>query len=135
MNYKVLSVGSTLFFSFLFLIFSQQIQAQDKIAHVSKPEIEINYLGASDQFLNFEIKIPLEVANKLVFKITDENGVELFREFINGKSYNKTIMVTRDNYEQLDFVTITSAAQVTKKSYFIKSENVEILKVSSKLTR
>jgi hypothetical protein len=135
MNYKVLSVGSTLFFSFLFLIFSQQIQAQDKIAHVSKPEIEINYLGASDQFLNFEIKIPLEVANKLVFKIADENGVELFREFINGKSYNKTIMVTRDNYEQLDFVTITSAAQVTKKSYFFKSENVEILKVSSKLTR
>lgn len=132
MNYKVLSVGSTLFFSFLFLIFSQQIKAQDKIAHVSKPEIEINYLGASDQFLNFEIKIPLEVANKLVFKITDENGVELFREFINGKSYNKTIMVTRDNYEQLDFVTITSAAQVAKKSYFIKSENVEILKVSSK---
>jgi len=135
MNYKVLSVGSTLFFSFLFLIFSQQIQAQDKIAHVSKPEIEINYLGASDQFLNFEIKIPLEVANKLVFKIADENGVELFREFINGKSYNKTIMVTRDNYEQLDFVTITSAAQVTKKSYFFKSENDEILKVSSKLTR
>jgi len=43
-------------------------------------------------------------------------------------------MVVRDNYEQLDFVTSTLHNQV-KKSYFIKSENIERLKVYSTLTR
>jgi hypothetical protein len=108
--------------------------AQEKFLNVSKSEIEINYLGADNEFLSFEVKIPQSLANKLVFRIIDENGNELFREFINGKSFNKTIMVVRDNNEQLDFVTSTLHNQV-KKSYFIKSENVEKLIVFSKLTR
>jgi hypothetical protein len=135
MNRKVLSIGNFLIFSFFLLIFSNQIAAQDKLVLVSKPEVEINYLGANEQYLNFEVKIPFDLANKLVFKITDENGVELFREFVNGKAYNKTIMVTRENYGQLDFVTISSTAQVNKKSYFIKSENIEVVNVTSKVTR
>ena len=134
MNYKVLSIGSSLFFSFLCLIFFNQVSAQEKLSKISKAEIEINYLGSDNEFLSFEVKIPQSLANKLVFRIMDENGNELFREFINGKSFNKTIMVARDNNEQLDFVTSTLHNQV-KKSYFIKSENIEKLIVSSKLTR
>ncbi len=134
MNYKVLSIGSSLFFSFLCLIFFNQVSAQEKLLKISKSEIEINYLGSDNEFLSFEVKIPQSLANKLVFRIMDENGNELFREFINGKSFNKTIMVARDNNEQLDFVTSTLHNQV-KKSYFIKSENIEKLIVSSKLTR
>jgi len=134
MNHKVLSIGSSLFFTFLCLIFSNQLDAQEKFLNISKAEIEINYLGADNGFLSFEVKIPQSLANKLVFRIIDENGNELFREFINGKSFNKTIMVVRDNYEQLDFVTSTLHNQV-KKSYFIKSENIERLKVYSTLTR
>jgi len=134
MNYKVLSIGSSLFFSFLCLIFFNQVSAQEKLLKISKAEIEINYLGSDNEFLSFEVKIPQSLANKLVFRIIDENGNELFREFINGKSFNKTIMVARDNNEQLDFVTSTLHNQV-KKSYFIKSENIEKLIVSSKLTR
>ena len=134
MNHKVLSIGSSLFFTFLCLIFSNQLDAQEKFLNISKAEIEINYLGANNEFLSFEVKIPQSLANKLVFRIIDENGNELFREFINGKSFNKTIMVVRDNYEQLDFVTSTLHNQV-KKSYFIKSENIERLKVYSTLTR
>lgn len=134
MNHKVLSIGSSLFFTFLCLIFSNQLDAQEKFLNISKAEIEINYLGANNEFLSFEVKIPQSLANKLVLRIIDENGNELFREFINGKSFNKTIMVVRDNYEQLDFVTSTLHNQV-KKSYFIKSENIERLKVYSKLTR
>jgi hypothetical protein len=134
MNRKFLSISISLFFSFLCLIFSNQLFAQEKFLNVSKSEIEINYLGADNEFLSFEVKIPQSLANKLVFRIIDENGNELFREFINGKSFNKTIMVVRDNNEQLDFVTSTLHNQV-KKSYFIKSENVEKLIVSSKLTR
>ncbi|MCF8339546.1 MAG: hypothetical protein K9I82_01080 [Chitinophagaceae bacterium] len=134
MNYKVLSIGSSLFFSFLCLIFFNQVSAQEKLLKISKSEIEINYLGSDNEFLSFEVKIPQSLANKLVFRIMDENGNELFREFINGKPFNKTIMVARDNNEQLDFVTSTLHNQV-KKSYFIKSENIEKLIVSSKLTR
>jgi hypothetical protein len=134
MNHKVLSIGSSLFFTFLCLIFSNQLDAQEKFLNISKAEIEINYLGANNEFLSFEVKIPQSLANKLVLRIIDENGNELFREFINGKSFNKTIMVVRDNYEQLDFVTSTLHNQV-KKSYFIKSENIERLKVYSTLTR
>ena len=134
MNRKFLSISISLFFSFLCLIFSNQLFAQEKFLNVSKSEIEINYLGADNEFLSFEVKIPQSLANKLVFRIIDENGNELFREFINGKSFNKTIMVVRDNNEQLDFVTSTLHNQV-KKSYFIKSENVEKLIISSKLTR
>jgi hypothetical protein len=134
MNRKFLSISISLFFSFLCLIFSNQLFAQEKFLNVSKSEIEINYLGADNEFLSFEVKIPQSLANKLVFRIIDENGNELFREFINGKSFNKTIMVVRDNNEQLDFVTSTLHIQV-KKSYFIKSENVEKLIVFSKLTR
>lgn len=134
MNYKVLSIGSSLFFSFLCLIFFNQVSAQEKLLKISKAEIEINYLGSDNEFLSFEVKIPQSLANKLVFRIMDENSNELFREFINGKSFNKTIMVARDNNEQLDFVTSTLHNQV-KKSYFIKSENIEKLIVSSKLTR
>jgi hypothetical protein len=134
MNHKVLSIGSSLFFTFLCLIFSNQLDAQEKFLNISKAEIEINYLGANNEFLSFEVKIPQSLANKLVLRIIDENGNELFREFINGKSFNKTIKVVRDNYEQLDFVTSTLHNQV-KKSYFIKSENIERLKVYSKLTR
>ena len=134
MNRKFLSISISLFFSFLCLIFSNQLFAQEKFLNVSKSEIEINYLGADNEFLSFEVKIPQSLANKLVFRIIDENGNELFREFINGKSFNKTIMVVRDNNEQLDFVTSTLHNQV-KKSYFIKSENVEKLIVFSKLTR
>ena len=134
MNYKVLSIGSSLFFSFLCLIFFNQVSAQEKLSKISKAEIEINYLGSDNEFLSFEVKIPQSLANKLVFRIMDENGNELFREFINGKSFNKTIMVARDNNEQIDFVTSTLHNQF-KKSYFIKSENIEKLIVSSKLTR
>ena len=134
MNRKFLSISISLFFSFLCLIFSNQLFAQEKFLNVSKSEIEIKYLGADNEFLSFEVKIPQSLANKLVFRIIDENGNELFREFINGKSFNKTIMVVRDNNEQLDFVTSTLHNQV-KKSYFIKSENVEKLIVFSKLTR
>ena len=134
MNRTFLSISISLFFSFLCLIFSNQLFAQEKFLNVSKCEIEINYLGADNEFLSFEVKIPQSLANKLVFRIIDENGNELFREFINGKSFNKTIMVVRDNNEQLDFVTSTLHIQV-KKSYFIKSENVEKLIVFSKLTR
>ena len=134
MNRTFLSISISLFFSFLCLIFSNQLFAQEKFLNVSKSEIEINYLGADNEFLSFEVKIPQSLANKLVFRIIDENGNELFREFINGKSFNKTIMVVRDNNEQLDFVTSTLHNQV-KKSYFIKSENIEKLIVSSKLTR
>jgi len=134
MNHKVLSIGSSLFFTFLCLVFSNQLFAQEKCLDFSKVEIEINYLGSNNEFLSFEVKIPQSLANKLVFRIIDENGNELFREFIDGKSFNKTIMVVRDNYEQLDFVTSTLHNQV-KKSYFIKSENIERLKVYSTLTR
>jgi len=134
MNHKVLSIGSSLFFTFLCLIFSNQLFAQEKFLNISKAEIEINYLGANNEFLSFEVKIPQSLANKLVLRIIDENGNELFREFINGKSFNKTIKVVRDNYEQLDFITSTLHNQV-KKSYFIKSENIERLKVYSTLTR
>ena len=134
MNRTFLFISISLFFSFLCLIFSNQLFAQEKFLNVSKSEIEINYLGADNEFLSFEVKIPQSLANKLVFRIIDENGNELFREFINGKSFNKTIMVVRDNNEQLDFVTSTLHNQV-KKSYFIKSENVEKLIVFSKLTR
>jgi len=134
MNHKVLSIGSFLFFSFLCLIFSNHLFSKEKCLNFSTAEIEINYLGADNEFLSFEVKIPQSLANKLVFRIIDENGNELFREFINGKSFNKTIKVVRDNYEQLDFVTSTLHNQV-KKSYFIKSENIERLKVYSTLTR
>lgn len=134
MNRKFSSIGSTLIFSFLCLIFANQLQAQEKLNVILKVDIEINYVGSTNEFLSFEVKIPQSAANKLVFKITDENGVDLFREFVNGKAFNKTIMVAREQYEQLDFTTSSENIQV-KKSYFIKSEIVEKVNVTSKTTR
>jgi len=66
MNHKVLSIGSSLFFTFLCLIFSNQLDAQEKCLNISIAEIEINYLGANNEFLSFEVKIPQSLANKLV---------------------------------------------------------------------
>jgi hypothetical protein len=134
MNHKFSSIGITLILSFLSLIFANQSQGQEKINEVSKFDIEINYIGSTNEYLSFEVKIPQSVANRLVFKITDEDGVDLYREFINGKAYNKTILVARSHYEQLDFTTSSEKIQV-KKSYFIKSEIIEKVKVTSKTTR
>ncbi len=130
---KVKVVKNLLAFVLLAVVFSfvtVSASAEVPETQIEKPvSVEIRYTGSSSDFLDFTVAVRQTGDQKMVLRIKDENGQELYRENIGKRDFTKFIRVFRNDYSRLQFVVDTQDGQY-KKSFKIQSEILENVKVT-----
>ncbi len=82
---------------------------------------EISYVGNNSDFFKFEVNLKQPNSQKLLLRVLDENGIELYRETVISKEFSKLIKVTRNDYARLQFVVTGNGVNVVK-SFSINAE-------------
>jgi hypothetical protein len=131
MNVKVVrNLLLLVLFSAVFSFVTVSAYAELPVTKAEKSvSVEIKYTGSSPDFLNFSVAVHSTGNQKLVLRIKDENGHELYRENIGKRDFTKFIKVFRNDYSRLQFVVDTQDGQY-KKSFKIQSEILESINVT-----
>jgi hypothetical protein len=82
---------------------------------------DIRYVGNNSDFFKFEVNLKQLVGQKLLLRVLDENGMELYRETVNSKEFSKIVKVTRNDYARLQFI-VTGTGTSFSKSFSINAE-------------
>lgn len=96
---------------------AQSANTQPTIDNVTN----ISYVGNNSDFFKFEVNIKQPNSQKLLLRVLDENGIELYRESVISKEFSKLVKVTRNDYSRLQFVVSGNGTNVVK-SFSITAE-------------
>lgn len=129
MNTPILA--GTLFVSALFQVSQFPLLANEEYVAVQaeiQPVATIKYIGIQDEFYLFQVDYKQPSETRTTLRITDGNGVELFRTSFHEKVFSRRIKIAREGYKTLQFV-LDAKNQVISKTYAINSELVEKVEV------
>lgn len=87
----------------------------------SEATTDVKYVGNNSDYFKFDINVKQQASQKLLLRILDENGMELYRETANAKDFNKTVLIIRNDYPRLQFV-ITGNGISFVKNFSISAE-------------
>lgn len=117
-------------FSVIFSFVAVSASAEWPVIKTEKTvSVEIRYTGSSPDFLNFSVAVHSTGNQKIILRIRDEYGHELYRESIGKRDFTKFIKVFRNDYSRLQFVVDAQDSQY-KKSFKIQSEILEKINVT-----
>lgn len=97
---------------------SAQSSAIQQSAEISA---DIRYVGNNTDYFKFEVNLKQQNSQRLLLRILDENGIELYRETVNSKEFSKILKITRNDYARLQFI-VTGNGSSFKKSFSINAE-------------
>ncbi|MBY0536004.1 MAG: hypothetical protein K2P88_09150 [Chitinophagaceae bacterium] len=108
----VVAILSTVLFSTI----SVSAKAQEAAAVTTevKPELQVKFLGATGEYLYFEINTTQAEDIRSNLKIRNEAGNELFAETLFKKSATRKIKVAKGDVEKLEVVYNTFRGEVKK---------------------
>lgn len=117
-------------FTVIFSFVTVSVSAEWPVIKTEKiVSVEIRYTGSSPDFLNFAVSVHSTGNQKIILRIKDENGYELYRESIGKRDFTKLIKVFRNDHSRLQFVVDAQNSQY-KKSFKIQSEILESINVT-----
>ena len=115
-NFKAIGMFATI----SLLVFTsslQTVKAQSSAVTVvaeNKPDLQVKYLGASGEYLVFELSMQQADDTRSNLRIRNENGNELYSETMFLRTVVRRFKISRDEAEKLEFVFNTSKAEVKK---------------------
>lgn len=96
--------------------------AQSSNLQGSETSAEIKYVGNNVDFFKFEVNLKQQNNQRLLLRILDENGQELYRENVNTKEFSKIVKFTRTDYSRLHFIVTGNNGVNYSKSFTINTE-------------
>ncbi len=101
---------------------ASNVSAQSSaVQQISETATDIRYVGNNVDFFKFEVNLKQTGSQRLLLRVLDENGIELYREAVNAKEFSKLIKVTRNDYARLQFIVSGNETSYTK-SFSINAE-------------
>lgn len=117
-------------FAVVFSLISSVASAKDPVIKGDNAfSVEIKFAGSSPDFLNFAVAVRSTGNQKMMLRIKDEDGQELYRENIGTREFTKFVKVFRNDFSRLHFVVDGQDGQY-KKTFKIQSEILESIKVT-----
>lgn len=99
------------------------VNAQSSAIQASaETSTDIRYVGNNTDFFKFEVNLKQQNGQRLLLRVLDQNGVELYRETVNSKEFSKIVKVTRDDYERLQFIVTGNNGTSFAKSFAINAD-------------
>ena len=101
---------------------ASSVSAQSStIQQGTETSTDIKYVGNNTDFFNFEVNLKQQGNQKLLLRILDENGVELYYETVTTKEFSKVVKVPHNDYARLQFI-VTGKGTSYAKSFAINAE-------------
>ena len=131
LNFKAIGMISTI----VLLVFTtsslQSLNAQSVTTTVvteSKPDLQVKYIGATGEFLFFELTMQQSDDTRSNLRIRNEDGNELYSESVFQKTTVRKLKIAKDEAEKIEFVYSTPRGEA-KKTIAIKIKLQEAIEV------
>lgn len=80
----------------------------------AKPELQVKFLGATGEFLFFELSMQQSDDSRSNLRIRNENGNELYAETVFRKASVRKLKIAKDEAEKIEFVYNNTRGEVRK---------------------
>lgn len=94
----------------------------------SKPELEVKFLGATGEFLYFELSLNQLNDTRSQLRVRNEDGVELYAESVFSKSATRKLKIAKEDVEKLEFAYSNLKGEV-KRTFEVKIRFQEAIEV------
>lgn len=101
---------------------------------VTRPELQVKFLGAADEELFFEVSLHQPEEGRSHFRIRNENGQELFSQVLFRKQTTQKVKIAKGEAEKLEFLYSNLRHEV-KKSFGVRirlQEAIEVRDISQR---
>jgi len=94
----------------------------------TKPAMEVKFLGATGEFLYFELSLSQLNDTRSQLRVRNEDGVELYAESVFSKATTRKLKIAKEDVEKLEFAYSNLKGEV-KKTFEVKIRFQEAIEV------
>lgn len=130
MKFRVV-LATLIVFSVAASSFTTMVNANSVVVPVSadsKPSLDVKFLGATGEFLYFELSLAQLNDTRSQLRVRNENGVELYAENVFSKSTTRKLKIAKEDVEKLEFAYSNTKGEV-KKTFEVKIRFQEAIEV------
>ncbi len=111
-------------------LFSKEVNAQQPAKQVTETEgsLSVNYLGREDGYLAFAVILNNTPEKRSTLTISDHDGHEMFKEFINSPVFAKKMLFRPEDVEAVSFSMVTPGSRI-KKVFSVEHQFTETFQV------
>jgi len=109
----ILSTGS---------LFHSEVNAQmvkEQTALQVKNDLMVDFYGKKDEYLVFDVSFNQPNERKLILRITDQEGHQLYSEALLKNVYSRRILIAEEDIDKLTF-SLQSSKDEVKKIFTVK---------------
>lgn len=93
---------------------AQTAEVSTTVATEAKPELQVKFLGATGEFLYFELAMQQSDDSRSNLRIRNESGNELYAETVFRKASIRKLKIAKDEAEKIEFVYNNNRGEVRK---------------------
>lgn len=130
MKFRVV-LATLIVFSVVASSFTTMVNAKSVAVPVSvdsKPSLDVKFLGATGEFLYFELSLAQLNDTRSQLRVRNEDGVELYAESLFSKSATRKLKIAKEDVEKLEFAYSNPKGEV-KKTFEVKIRFQEAIEV------
>lgn len=105
------------------VLLSNTVDAQSQNVKSLPPDVFIRYAGSNKGEPLFQVQFDNKNKEVLDLSISDENGVELYRERVTQESFSKKFLVDIPDYDNLKLFLNLSNKKGKEKTFVINSNS------------
>lgn len=124
-------LATVVFFSVIASSFTTVVNAKSVVVPGvvdAKPAMEVKFLGATGEFLYFELSLNQLNDTRSQLRVRNEDGVELYAESVFSKSATRKLKIAKEDVEKLEFAYSNLKGEV-KKTFEVKIRFQEAIEV------
>lgn len=93
---------------------AQTAEVSTPVTTEAKPELQVKFLGASGEYLYFEVAMQQSDDTRSNLRIRNENGNELYSETVFRKASTRKLKIAKDEAEKIEFVYNNTRGEVRR---------------------
>jgi len=125
MKKRVMSAISKLTLGILLFVGTATTEVQAANNNPGEKNIEVKYIGASEDAVIFNISVDNPSGSKFSVIILDEDGNQLFQEIYTDKKFDKRFKLQKPDKHKLTFVVRNFKSADVKQTFEISTKYVE----------
>jgi hypothetical protein len=94
----------------------------------AKPAMEVKFLGATGEYLYFELSLNQLNDTRSQLRVRNEDGVELYAESVFSKATTRKLKIAKEDVDKLEFAYSNLKGEV-KKTFEVKIRFQEAIEV------
>jgi hypothetical protein len=94
----------------------------------AKPEMDVKFLGATGEYLYFELSLNQLNDTRSQLRVRNEDGIELYAENVFSKATTRKLKIAKEDINKLEFAYSNLKGEV-KKTFEVKIRFQEAIEV------